>query len=331
MQVKNWLMLGRKKSAQTADEQALRQNLAAFSQQYRQIREACVMLETAANLKASCLAAAYMTHALHQTDLAWWRENGVYCTQSWFIWEYCLRQGIVHAPSDPPSPWEKELVIRPENETVRTCVRMRLRRDAQESSQGALLLKIFGEPLPGELLRSCGFRVEEKYIVRRVGERSAPLMDRAVECAGRFLENGCAVSVVEPALKQQILEQRFEAEHRYWVLAGKLADQLYFMYPYNEQLNRYLYAAGGQWNGKCMVISVTNAEKMEELIHLYGFRVTKEARRRIEAWNMAMEQASIYRIRKGKTRRNLETCEDMFQRFLKRKIEVPEDLRDSDE
>lgn len=318
-------------TARTAENRAVQRNLAAFSLKYRQVEQACKMLEEISKQSAPRLAADYMTHVLHHTDPAWWQENGVYCTESWFIWEYCLRQGLVSAPEESPSPWEKEMVIRPENGKVHTCMRMLLRRDAQESRQGVLLLKPFGEPLPAELLRGCGFRVEEGYMVRRIGERSEPIMDRAAECACMLLENGCAVSVREPALRQQILERRFGEEYRYWVLADKAPDRLYLMYPYNEALSRYLYLAGGQWNGKYMVLSVTNADKVEEVINLYGFRVSRAAQRRIRAWNMAIEQADVYRKRKGKKRKTTETREDMFQRLLKREIEIPEDLRDSNE
>ena len=156
-------------------------------------------------------------------------------------------------------------------------------------------------------------------------------MDRCAEIGAFLLDHGYRVQVEEAAIRQKILSRDYEREHTHWVLAAPQQDQLLLRYPYDGALNRYVRMAGGKWNGREMQLSIRQAEKIEELIQLYSFRCTQDARKRLDIWRQALENATIYRQRPWKERHATPPPEDMFLQLLKRDRPIPPDLQEHDE
>ncbi|MDO5765784.1 MAG: hypothetical protein Q4P84_08815 [Elusimicrobiales bacterium] len=308
------------------------QSRAAFARRYQEVCAACLLLEPGSQIPASKLAADYMTGVLNgEPSAEWWRTNEIYCAQPWFIWEYCLSRGLV-SPPEPAAPENPYHVIHPPSQDHGGVALIRLSRDALLPGEGILCVEAnSADDGLAALLRAQGLRPMGERFLRKIGERAAPLFDRAVQVACALLEGGYAVGVTEPALKSAILSGQYAPEHLYWVLPLSQPERLRLVYPHNPRLHDYICQAGGRWNGQYTEISIVHADRLEDLMRVYDFRATKEARRRLDAWQEAVRQASIYRSRHRADHKRELTREDLFRRILLRPAAVIEDLRETDD
>lgn len=304
---------------------------AHFATQYASIVNACMLLESAAKMPPDRLARNYMRRVLDdETDEEWWFMHVGDLTQAWFIWEYGCAKGLI-SPPQPETPRSPvPILIRPESDFHKPYAFIRLEREPTQPEMGLLRVSASSPDadLP-ELLRKKNFRGQTGEWFRKIGEHAAPVLDRAAETAVLLLEHGYPVSVDEPALKEMILHRRYQAEYLFWVLAPPNANLLWLKYPHDNTLNRYVSMAGGKWNGRCMEISICAADKIEEIQSLYDFRITKEAQHRLDVWNEAVRQTTIYRSRSQKEQSVPEATADRFQKLLNRRAEILEDLRDT--
>lgn len=324
----------RKKSGEavpTEDAALLRRARADFSTRWQEVFAACEELSPLVQETPLQAARKYMTRVLErEREPAWWRENAPYLTQPWFIWQYGQAQGLLAAPSPAAPP--PLLLIRPKGARRDAWAHLRLSRETANPDRG--WLEISGpreEKNFQELMRSQGLWLRDGNYVRRVGETAAPLMDRAVETAVLLLEAEYSLSVEEPLLEGRILRRQYAPERRHWVLAPPQRDKLRLSYPRDQRLHQYVCKAGAVWNGRYMEISIRYADRVEELMRLYGFHATAAAKRRLETWNKAVEQATVYRERKRKNEPPGAAPSDMFKKLLDQKIDVIEDLRETDE
>ena len=168
---------------------------------------------------------------------------------------------------------------------------------------------------------------EEGVYIRRVSEHAAPIEERAAEHAAALLDCGYAVCVQEGSLRERILNRCFTPEHRYWILPAAQADRLQLVYPRDVRLHQYVCRAGGRWTGKRMEISICHTDRVEEMMQIYGFRATREARARMDAWQEAIARTTIYHQRQA--RKNAQKPQDMFQAMLERPRNVIDDLRET--
>lgn len=304
---------------------------ADFARRYGEVCAACALLEPEDGC-AQQLASSYMTCVLREeNDGRWWSGHAAECTQSWFIWQYCLERGMVSAPV-PIQADVRARVIRPAAQKYAGCAHIWFERTAKDGRLGLMYCEYAyanGEFIA--FMRRHDMRMQSGRFVRKVHEWSAPVLERAAEMAVQLLDRGCAVSVDGPELERAILEECFTPEHRYWVLASKQADILRLNYPRDQRLHGYVCRAGGHWNGHYMAISICHADRIEELIRLYGFRCTDEARRRLNAWHEAEERATVFRPRRGCKRPEPDTPADMFRAILVRSVEVIPELLDENE
>ncbi len=305
--------------------EAVRQLRAGFAARYREILAACLALAPAMSEAPASLAEAYMTAVMRkECEETWWTENAPYLAEPWFIWRWALEAGLVSPPVPPAGPAYR--VVQPETGGEHTAC-LSLQRQWGCPEEGLLHLTLPEEL--AETIQGMGFRRMETEWVRSVGETSAPLVDRAVETAVALLRAGCAVSVTEPCLVPLIQQERYAPVHRYWVLASSRLDRLRVAFPRDQQLYHYVHSAGGRWNGHVMEIPIACADQLEELMRLYGFRTTRKAQARLQAWHEAVRETVIYRERQGKLRKAVPT-EDRFRLILSRAAAVPSDLRDDD-
>lgn len=256
-----------------------------------------------------------------ECDAAWWRENAEYVAQPWFVQAYASAQGWLAAPEPPQVEY---YALRPEGE-ARGGALMRVEREAGAPAQGEISIE--ADNLPGELVRSLALRRGDcGAYARSVGEAQGDILERAVETGAALLEAGYTVTVCERALRDRIAQGSFEPMHEYWITEAERPDALYISYPWDARLHGYVRDAGGRWNGQRMEIAVSRADALEELALRYGFRFTKEARRRLDAWREAVRRATIYR--KSRKKPDASALRDEFIDLLSRPIRVPEDLKD---
>lgn len=302
-----------------------------FATQYRDVLAACDALKTSSDPAA--LARDYLSLILNrENEIDWWRENGPYLTQPWFIWEYAVARGLIQSASEQAheTAWPLR-VLKPEGCTKCKIVQLQLTRQISAPEHGRIrLFSIGDDERLTALFVSMGFRTKDGVCARTIDSLSAPIADRAAELAVTLLENGYGVCVEEPLLESKILLRDFSPEQKYWVLAAPSPDKFKLVYPRNPRLHQYVCMAGGRWNGTYVEFPVCNADRLEELMRLYGFQADAEANHRLELWRQALEQATVYRRRGGKTRETV-VPEDVFQALLKQNPPILEDLLEDDE
>lgn len=270
------------------------------------------------------LAMAYVQSVLHRTDKDWWHENGHVLCESWFIWQYCVSNGLIEAGEEmlctPP------VVLKPEGINVVGQAQILVERQVHHPRQGRI--QICCVP-PASLLEQLGYAQREGIYVRRVDECAGSIDHRAAEAGDALLAAGYMLTMEDEALKTRIMSGDYEREKRCWIRETDRADMLRLTYPRDAALHRYVCMAGGRWNGKYVEMPIVYADRLDDLIRLYGFSVTEEAARRIEAWRRALRTATVYRPRK-KRQEAVTKPEDMFKQMMLRKTEIPPDLLDED-
>lgn len=303
-----------------------------FFAQYRAVYNACEEIALLCGLSPLPLAQSYMSRVTErETNADWWQSQGAYLAQPWFIWAYGQKNGLI--PDDPVAAEDPLFlkIIHPEEKKHPGIVAIHLNRMVKEPQTGLLQLIYDAEdPAFQELLSLLYIKTQPDGFFRRVDRYAGPLDDRAAEAGVLLLERGFSVCVAEPVLADMILNKQFSEEKLYWVLAGKQSDVLYLRFPRDQKLYHYVYQAGGRWNGKRIEMAICHAEKLEELIRLYDFQVSPQARARLDLWHQALLQSTIFRQRQGKHRKAPGTA-DAFQQLLQKSIAVVTDLQDDND
>lgn len=268
------------------------------------------------------MAAAYMEHVLRCTDKSWWREKARVLCEGWFIWQYCVSNGLIDETEEIESA--PPVMLAPEN--VLGQAQICTERLVRHPEQGRI--RIFCTP-PAEVLTSLGYVQREGFYARRVDECAGGIDHRAAEAGDVLLAAGYALTLEDEAMKARILSGDYEEEKRCWIRETGREDMLRLTYPHDAVLHRYICMAGGRWNGKYVEMPIVYADRLDDLIRLYGFSITDEAARRIDAWHQALRTATVYRPRK-KRQETAARPEDMFKQMMLRKTEIPPDLLDED-
>ncbi|MBE5783814.1 MAG: hypothetical protein E7329_10920 [Clostridiales bacterium] len=304
-----------------------------WDQEYRRFCCRADVVEKACALWApenpGALARRYMAHVIQmQGDAAWWKEQGEYLDQPWFIRRYCLEHGLLlwKEAAFPPLPLR---LIRPEKE-CRQWVLLKAERNLMAPDQGRVLLQCsYDQELYG-LLKKLHFHAGEQGYEFRVDECSAPLEHRAAELGERLLLAGYGVSVEERALEKRILSGDYTPAHGYWIKETDSPECLRLLYPYDPRLHRYLCMLGARWEKKQMLLPIHCIDRLQDAIRLYDFRLTGEAKRLVAAWNSARESATVYRPRRSRQCLPAQAV-DRFREMLGRAPGVLPDLEDRDE
>ena len=79
-----------------------------------------------------------------------------------------------------------------------------------------------------------------------------------------------------------------------------------------------------------MLLPIACADCMPDIIRLYNFRMTGEAKRRLDLWEKARAEATVFRPRRGKNTAPAAPV-DRFREMLKAPPERLADLEDEDE
>ncbi len=305
---------------QGGTEPALRDARLSFIRRFPAVEEACALFQD----DAQALAAAYAAHVLKtQTNPAWWRENARRLSEAWFIWRYAVQNGLVEDKADEPTA--APVVMKSEREVGQAQIF--IERSARRCDEGRILICCAPET---DVLRALGYAAREGRYARRVDECAGGVLQRAAEAGEALLAAGYTLTVPDETLRDMIAAGDYAPERRHWVRAAGRPDVLRLTYPHDSTLHRYVCMAGGRWNGRYVELPISRADRLDDLIRLYGFNVTEEAEKRIAAWKRALETAQVYRPRK-RPQRELPRPEDMFRKLLSRETEVPRDLMDDDE
>lgn len=314
------------------DAQA-RKMRAAFAIRYRDILDACLLLREEINIRTDHLAYRYMSSVIGtQQDDGWWTEHSRYLAEPWFIYEYACENGLIRRKERAINETPALHAIEPENAAHDGYVIICVHRKTGSPSIGDLVMEyLHADEAFRRIAWQMKFVCEGNGYKRIITETDGAICDRVVESAVGLLQQGYRVCVDEPVLKERILAEDFEPEHRYWVLEGADVDRLELRYPHDKQLHGYVYKAGGRWNGKTVEISICNSHKLGDLIRLYGFRLTEGARARMEAWQEMIDSTTIYRQRRRRSMYSELPPIDRFRQLMEQKTKIIEDLYENDE
>ncbi len=297
-----------------------------FIARYDDVQSACALFSG----NPMSTTAKYYTTILEQEKGAdWWQQNHRALAEPWFILRYCRQHALIEMSTDGCTDFDP-IVIRPENadEAVRRA-QLVLERDMQYPETGAICLHSTDDGALKEIFQRMHFSLTEKGYLRKVGECSGPLTDRASETGLELLQRGYTLYLTDQAAADLILAGRFEPTHRYWIRETSHPEILRLTYPRDKTLHRYVCAAGGRWNGKYVEFPIICFDRLGDLIRLYDFHITRTAERYINAWQQSTRQAIVYRSRRSEEGKPRPTAEDVFQQLLTREIVVPDDVLDS--
>lgn len=308
-------------------EADVRKTRARFNLRFQEVERACREIDGAT---PKGLAARYMSGVMRAGyGPEWWRENGPFLTEAWFIYEYACENGLMERLQTENSALEM-YVLSPESVRHDGHVILRLERTPGQPVQGELSVTCAQADRDYfRFVRRLGFQRGELGCVRHIGETEAPIADRAAEVGASLLKEGYSVCVTEPALQQLILDEDYVPEHRHWIMEGQRLDTIELRYPWDRQLHAYVCRAGGRWNGKTVEMSICDSHKLDDLIRLYGFRITDGAQKRMDAWREALKRATVYRSRKHREQ-DAGTPVDQFELLMRRQVSVIDDLYDDE-
>ena len=286
-----------------------------------------------ADFPAEGMAKWYINHALqNQRKAVWWILNRNDLTAAWFLARYVEKylpgakkkdvqleervwQGSLLRPFQPRYPDYVELLLEPAPKMREYGVmRMRYRKNAQLSTL-AHQLHMFWD-------------AESLSYIRRVGEAGAPVADRLAQLGSSLLQAGFSLVVWDREVREMIRQNTFQPEYPLWIKAGESERTLEFLYPNNDTLlHRRIRSLGARWNGRLMEIDVWHWETVEEFAQVYRFRVTKEARKKVEEWRKAHNEAEAVAPAEGEPWRPIR--QDPLEMMMRLGRPVPEDLYDN--
>lgn len=304
----------------------------AFALRYCDVLKACISLQEATELPSGQFACRYMNSIMQQNQESWWQENAPYLTQPWFVYEYACDQQLIQRK--PPSAEEcpEQYIVAPEKPLHQGAVRLQAERTVGNPERGSIHMHYdFADKTYRWIARTHHFHTVDHQYIRTIGEADGGVCDRVVETAMILLEYGYRVCVDEASLHRRIMAEDFVPAYPYWVLEGTAIDRLELRYPRDKVLHGHVYQAGGRWNGSTVEISICNAHLLDDLIRLYGFRITEKARQRMAAWQNALGSATVYRPRQKRGEAPALPAIDRFREMMERKPSILEDLCDNNE
>ena len=261
-------------------------------------------------------------------DDAWWEENGEYIHEPWFILSFLTECGFISEIEDKKEI-EKSYIIKGSDLGKRGVFVFQVKRKLKYPELGEIMLS-FDAPdtETDEIMKGLFYKKTNFGYLRKIGEMASPINDRVCECAVNLLQNGYAVVVFEKQLYSKITKGEYQEECIRWIHSVKDPHLLALKYPKSDGITGFIQRCGARWNGKNMVIGIQHTERLIEIENIFGFKVTENARLRMNAWQEAVNRTTVYRERKNKANKNAVPVRELFQAILQRDIEVPSDLRD---
>ncbi len=302
---------------------AQRAHMRRFCLGYRAIHSACGLLVT----DGGALARAYMRHVLAQQGMPWWQAHASDAAQPWFIWQYACENGLV-SPCEPGEGRLNVKLILPAENAQAKIVLLQVERNAAQPEQGLVHLHCAADDLTQAQARALRCRYIPGGYVRRVDECGAPILDRAVELGIALLGQGIGVCVQEEGLHDRLLQEDFVPEHLHWVRAAQAPEWLWLTYPYDAALHGYLLKMGGRWTGKQLLLPVTASDRLQDIVRLYDFRLTRGAQQRLALWEEARSSATVFSPRRARNAPPQPGTMDRFRQMLEAQADIPADLRD---
>lgn len=285
-----------------------------FPLEFREIVSRCEALECFTGKSAGELAFAYMQYAWSKRDdLQWWRENGAYAREGWFILEALRKAGLAEAAKPPVEMY----CLKCRERILEMYAFMSIQRDTDNSEKGMISIRAhcFSEALC-KMLRQYGYWFEKDAFIRKIGETAGRIEDRATEIGCVLLENGADLYLRDRRVFQGIQTGEYEREHRYWVDAGDTDDKLIIRMPWDKEMYAHVAKAGGKWVNRRIELPVKGYDTFEDIAVICGFRVTEEARKRIFAWREAEKRAVLYKERPGKGEKEFVSVEEAFRTYM---------------
>lgn len=145
-----------------------------------------------------------------------------------------------------------------------------------------------------EVVTRCHFSWDgtKRFWARNINVMSGPGDDRAAELISRLLKAGFCVACDSAAVRELVLSGAYRPEIRCWV-AYKNDGTVRFKFDRDESLNEKVRKLGARWDGDGYEIGTDKYEKIEEFARLYGFSITPNAQRALDAAREKIEGAKV--------------------------------------
>lgn len=294
-----------------------RRSSASLITHYREALSACKEIETHTEKTKTYLAGMYMKYIVSESD-EWKKENEAFLFEPFFVYDYLAEKGVIGRKETEP------MILHPDGERETGMSEIKIISSIENPDTGRIEVRpVFGDS-PAKALWGMGFEKDDEKYVCVISDREAPLMDRAAEAGAMLIDRNIGVCVFNAELFEKIYARDYASVNRYRVFAPEDDREIAFAYPWNPALHRSLFRSGAKWNGRYVSMPLAGAEKIQDLILMYGFYIEPRAAKRMEDWLNAEKYARTM----PKNREILKEEEELVSRFLSRPIEIIEDLKD---
>lgn len=182
-----------------------------------------------------------------------------------------------------------------------------------------------------EIVKKLGYKWNsDKYQwEKKISYTTGTAEERAAELGNKLLNAGIPVRILDPEVRKNAIEGRYEPEHHRWIYArvkGKYEGWLAISWDgYNNELYQKARSLpGARWDNPNVVVKPEFFVEVEEFARLYDFKFTPTAREYIETEKKAAEKAQVVNPAEVKEKKE----KDGLKEILESSSEVLDDLKD---
>lgn len=228
---------------------------------------------------------------------SWWIENRT--PDNFFLAEYYQKHEAKikaymdsSATATPETPCDESEVMRPATIAHDGIVTVGLLQRGETS--WTIAARYEKNDAFREIVKRCRLNWDgaNRCWARSIGILSGPGPDRAAELISRLLEAGFCVACYDAGVRELVLSGAYKPEIRCWV-AFKREGVVRFKFDRYDRLNENVRRLGARWDGEGYEIGADKYLKIEEFARLYGFSITPNAQKALDAAREKIEGAKV--------------------------------------
>lgn len=149
-----------------------------------------------------------------------------------------------------------------------------------------------------EIVKDLGYRWQNGAWEKKISEITGTGIDRAAELGNKLLNAGFPICILDAEARQKAIDGTFEPEHTRWIhlitngdYKGRLGIRWQGMDTRLYNVARRL--PGSKYISPYVVVKIDFYKEIEEFAELYEFRFTAAAKKAIEQYKNAVENATV--------------------------------------
>lgn len=178
------------------------------------------------------------------------------------------------------------------------------------------------------IVKSLNFKWDGSCWSRKINQFTGLAEDRASELVAKLISKGFRIHCSNDNIRMKAVNGTYKAESNYWIINvdGNLGIR---MYQKNESI--YIQSrkiTNSKWNGerKCVVVNISHYKEVLDFANTFGFSVTENARKNIEA-EIEKENNNL-KIAISDKENVQNNSYEILDGILKSEYNIIEDLRD---